>query len=47
MLERMVLRMFVGVPEGLHDRILDYNKAVTGSTLFAPSADFLDSLDDD
>lgn len=43
-LERMLQRMFVGVPEGMHDRILDYSRAVTGSTFFAPSADTLDGL---
>ena len=45
-LERMLQRMFVGVPEGMHDRILDYSRAVTGSTFFAPSADLLDGLGD-
>ncbi|KPI40688.1 putative deferrochelatase/peroxidase YfeX [Cyphellophora attinorum] len=42
--EKMLERMFVGVPEGKHDRILDYSRAVTGSTFFAPSADVLDGL---
>ena len=45
-LERMLQRMFVGVPEGMHDRILDYSEAVTGSTFFAPSVEFLEGLDD-
>lgn len=44
-IEKMLQRMFVGEPEGLHDRILDYSKAVTGSTFFAPTASFLESLD--
>ena len=43
-LERMLERMFVGVPEGMHDRILNYSTAVTGTTFFAPSANLLDSL---
>ncbi|KAL2044065.1 hypothetical protein ABVK25_012503 [Lepraria finkii] len=33
--EEMLRRMFVGVPEGRHDRILDYSRAVTG-VYFAP-----------
>lgn len=46
MIEKMLERMFVGVPEGKHDRILDYSRAVTGTTFFAPSATFLRGLDD-
>jgi putative iron-dependent peroxidase len=46
-IEKMLERMFVGVPPGMHDRILNYSKAVTGSTFFIPSADFLAGLDDD
>lgn len=45
--EKMLERMFIGSPPGLHDRILNYSKAVTGSTFFAPSADVLDSLGGD
>ncbi|KAM5349383.1 hypothetical protein ACJ41O_005888 [Fusarium nematophilum] len=45
--EKMMERMFIGNPPGLHDRILDFSKPVTGSTFFAPSADLLDGLDDD
>lgn len=44
-IEKMLERMFVGVPEGLHDRILDFSKAVTGSTFFVPSARVLANLD--
>jgi len=40
-IEEMLKRMFVGVPEGKHDRILDYSKAVTGNTFFVPSAEML------
>ncbi|KAF2467428.1 Dyp-type peroxidase [Lindgomyces ingoldianus] len=46
-LEKMLQRMFVGVPDGMHDRILDYSTAVTGSTFFAPSATVLAGLGDD
>jgi putative iron-dependent peroxidase len=40
----MLQRMFVGVPSGAHDRILDFATAVTGSTYFVPSNDLLESL---
>jgi porphyrinogen peroxidase len=43
-IEKMLERMFVGVPPGQHDRILDFSKAVTGSTYFVPSNDLLESL---
>ncbi|KAJ0385104.1 hypothetical protein COL922a_007042 [Colletotrichum nupharicola] len=43
--EKMLERMFIGNPPGLHDRILDFSKAVTGSTFFVPSARVLESLD--
>ncbi|KAH7310750.1 hypothetical protein B0I35DRAFT_439633 [Stachybotrys elegans] len=45
--EKMLERMFVGDPPGLHDRILDYSRPVTGSTFFVPQQSFLDDLDDD
>lgn len=45
--ERMLERMFKGVPEGMHDRILDYSRATTGSVFFAPSASFLAGLGGD
>ena len=44
-IEKMLQRMFVGDPPGLHDRILNYSKAVMGSTFFAPNAEFLAGLD--
>lgn len=44
--EEMLRRMFVGEPEGLHDRILDYSQPVTGATFFAPSAAMLAGLGD-
>lgn len=43
-LERMLERMFVGDPPGKHDRILDYSTPVTGTTFFAPNAEFLVKL---
>lgn len=44
--EQMLRNMFIGVPEGNYDRILDFSTAVTGSLYFVPSAAFLDDLDD-
>jgi len=44
--ERMLDRMFIGDPPGLHDRILDFSTAVTGTTFFAPSLELLSSLGD-
>ena len=46
-LERMLERMFVGDPPGLHDRLLDFSTPRTGTTFFAPSADLLSALGDD
>lgn len=43
-IERMLERMFVGDPPGLHDRLLDFSTPLTGGTFFAPSASFLESL---
>lgn len=43
--ELMLERMFVGVPEGNHDRLLDFSRAVTGCLFFAPPAAFLDDPD--
>jgi porphyrinogen peroxidase len=40
--ERMLHNMFVGVPPGNDDRLLDFSTATTGSLYFVPSADFLD-----
>ncbi|KAL1409338.1 hypothetical protein Q8F55_003320 [Vanrija albida] len=42
--EEMLRRMFIGVPEGKHDRILDFSTAVTGSVFFVPCAEVLDSI---
>jgi putative iron-dependent peroxidase len=46
-IERMLQRMFVGDPPGLHDRLLDFSTPLTGSTFFAPSAELLAGLDPD
>ena len=46
-IERMLQRMFVGHPLGLHDRLLDFSKPLTGTTFFAPSASQLAALDSD
>ena len=43
-LERMLQRMFVGVPEGSYDRILDFSTATTGTTFFVPTASLLEAL---
>lgn len=43
-IEKMLERIFVGEPAGLHDRILDYSRPITGTTFFAPSADVLAGL---
>jgi len=45
--EQMLQNMFIGRPPGNYDRILDFSRAVTGSLFFAPSASFLEKLDDD
>ena len=42
--EKMLERMFIGHPPGKHDRILDFSRAVTGVTFFAPSAGVLANL---
>lgn len=42
--EKLLTNMFVGLPPGNYDRLLDFSKAITGTMFFAPSADFLDNL---
>ncbi|MER8033163.1 Dyp-type peroxidase [Streptomyces bauhiniae] len=44
--EKMLERMFIGDPPPLHDRILDYSRAVTGVTFFCPARKFLVDLAD-
>lgn len=46
-IERMLERMFVGDPPGMHDRILDYSRPLTGVTFFAPPASVLAGLGGD
>jgi putative iron-dependent peroxidase len=41
-IERMLRRMFIGEPPGNTDRVLDFSTAVTGTTFFVPTVDFLD-----
>jgi porphyrinogen peroxidase len=43
-IERMLERMFVGVPPGAYDRLLDFSTAVTGSAFFVPTAGMLEDL---
>jgi putative iron-dependent peroxidase len=43
-IEKMLERMFVGVPPGAYDRLLDFSTAMTGSTFFVPTAAMLDEL---
>jgi porphyrinogen peroxidase len=42
-IELMLTRMFVGVPPGRSDRILEVSRAVTGGMFFVPSTDFLEN----
>jgi porphyrinogen peroxidase len=42
----MIENMFVGRPPGNYDRLLDFSRAVTGTLFFAPSATFLESVND-
>lgn len=46
-IQRMLERMFLGDPPGLHDRLLDFSTAVTGSVFFAPRPEVLAALGDD
>ena len=43
-LEQMLENMFVGLPPGNYDRLLDFTHPVTGTIFFAPSASFLDKV---
>lgn len=45
-INKMLERMFIGNPPPLHDRILDFSRAVTGVTFFAPARKFLSDLGD-
>ena len=46
-IERMLENMFVGLPPGNYDRLLDVSKVVTGSLFFVPTAAFLDDVSED
>ncbi|MCU1415044.1 MAG: Dyp-type peroxidase [Microbacteriaceae bacterium] len=41
---QMLRNMFMGDPFGDYDRILDFSRAVTGTTFFVPSNDVLEAL---
>ncbi|MEU8675318.1 Dyp-type peroxidase [Streptomyces sp. NPDC048560] len=41
--EQMLRNMFLGSPPATHDRILDFSTAITGSSFYAPGADFFDA----
>jgi porphyrinogen peroxidase len=43
-LEQMLERMFVGVPPGAYDRLLDFSTALTGTTFFVPTLGLLGEL---
>ncbi|WP_133834621.1 Dyp-type peroxidase [Arthrobacter sp. JUb115] len=43
-IERMLERMFIGDPPGLHDRLLDFSTPRTGVAFFAPALSLLSSL---
>jgi putative iron-dependent peroxidase len=43
-IEQMLQNMFVGLPPGNYDRLLDFSRAVTGTLFFVPSATFLDNV---
>jgi porphyrinogen peroxidase len=43
-IEQMLERMFVGVPPGSYDRLLDFSTAITGATFFVPTAGMLEDL---
>ncbi|RSH86386.1 uncharacterized protein EHS24_004636 [Apiotrichum porosum] len=45
--EKMLQRMFIGVPEGKHDRILDFSTPVTGGVYFVPPVETLVAMGDD
>ncbi|MGW8380616.1 Dyp-type peroxidase [Streptomyces sp. ODS28] len=44
--EEMLRNMFLGDRPGVHDRILEFSTAMTGSLFHVPTADFLDDLPD-
>jgi putative iron-dependent peroxidase len=42
--EIMLANMFVGLPPGNYDRLLDFSRPVTGSLYFVPTVSFLDNV---
>jgi porphyrinogen peroxidase len=44
--EKMLRRMMGSSGDGLHDHLMDYTRAVSGATFFAPSLDILEPLGD-
>jgi porphyrinogen peroxidase len=46
-IEQMLENMFVGRPTGNYDRLLDFSRAVSGSLFFAPSATFLENIENE
>jgi putative iron-dependent peroxidase len=44
-IEKMLERMFLGDPPGMHDRILDFSRPTTGVTFFVPPRRILAGLD--
>lgn len=42
--EKMLENMFIGLPPGKYDRILDFSKAVTGCNFFVPNSAVMNSL---
>jgi putative iron-dependent peroxidase len=43
-IEQMLTNMFVGLPEGNYDRLLDISRPMTGTLFFVPSQTLLDSI---
>ncbi len=43
-IEQMLTNMFVGLPPGNYDRLLDVSTAVTGTLFFVPTSTFLDNV---
>lgn len=45
-IKKMLNNMFIGVPVGNYDRILDFSTAKTGTLFFVPTFDMLDGFSD-
>jgi putative iron-dependent peroxidase len=45
--QKMLSNMFIGVPEGNYDRILDFSTAKTGSLYFVPTFNMIDDFSSD